>query len=318
MKLRHPGTWLGLLAASWLPSAQVLLAADAFLVPRLTLEVGYDNNRFSLPASFTNAEDSAFLRATPALDLHLLTDDGSELALGASAVRMKYFSGDLGSRDGAEAHVEWWQTSAPLEGGLRLVGGFARDDAIPDDDLQRVSAIPTLRCTLPAPDWQLTAQARLDLADYDSRRTYDGDAQRDFAAEIRPGLRWLPTRDFALWGEFVLEYNDSNEISSRYQGAGFALGAHYWISPRDQLATSLQAGTRTFETLTDDTGAEFDRHDTPLAAEIIYTHRLFPWLDLFGSASWQGSGSDRPDQDIDSATLQIGATFAQDFKLFSR
>lgn len=318
MKCRHPGPWLGLLAASWLASAQALQAADAFLAPRLTLEAGYDNNRFAMPASLTNAESTAFLRATPALNLHLLTDDGSELALGASATGTEYLRGDLGSRNGAEAHLEWWRTALPLEGGLRLAGGFTRDDAMPEDDLRWVSASPSLRCTLPAPAWQLTAQARLELADYDSRLTYEGDAQRDFAAEIRPGLRWLPSNDFVLWSEIVLENNDSNEDSSRYQGAGLALGASYWLSPRDQLAASLQAGARTFETLTDETGAEIDRRDTPLAAEIFYTHRLFPWLDLFCSAAWQTSGSNLSDQDIDSATLQIGATFAQDFELFSR
>lgn len=319
MKFRRPGPRLGLLAASWLASAQTLLAANVFLAPRLTLESGYDNNRFAMSASLTNAEGSAFLRATPALNLHLLADDGSEWAMGASATRTEYLRGELESRDGAEAHLEWWRTALPLEGGLRLAGGFARDQALPEDDLRWVSAVPTLRWTLPSPDWQLTAQARLDLADYDTRRTSDGDAQRDITTEIRPGLRWLPSSDLVLWSEVVLENNDSNEEYSRYQGIGLAIGASYWLSPHDQLAASFQAGARAFETATDAiTGAEIDRRDAPLSAEIFYTHRLFPWLDLFCSASWQTTGSDQPEQDVDTGSIQIGATVAQDFELFSR
>ncbi len=318
MTFRSSGPWLGLAASAWLGSVQVLTAADAFLAPRLSLEAGHEDNRFSAAAALTNAESSAFLRATPALDLHLLSQDGSEWALGASATRTDYLSDDLGFREGAEAHLEGWRTAAPLGGGLRLAGGFARDDALPEDDLRWLAAVPSLRWTLPSPAWQLAAQIRLDWTDYDTRLTYDGEGQRDLSADVRVGLHWLPTRALSLWSEVYLEDNDSNEESVCYQGAGIALGAGYWILPRGQLAASLQAGTRAFQTISDDAGAEIDRQDVPLVAEILYTHRLAPWLDLFCAGSWQATGSDQPEQDVDNWTLRIGATFAQDFELFSR
>lgn len=307
---------LGLSVASWFLTVQSLLAINVFFAPRLTLETGYDDNRFGVPASFTNMESSAFLRTTPALNLHFLCDNGSELVLGASASRMEYLRSNLDHRDDANAYLEWWRVSVPLEGGLRLAGGFARDAAVPEDDLFWFAAIPTLRYALPAPEWQLNMQIRLDLVDYDSRLTANGDAQRDTAAEIRPGLRWIPSRDLSVWSEFYLEANESNEDSAGYTGAGLAFGASYWLSPRNQLDASVQTGARTFEAYPDAAGAMIDRRDTPLSVHVVFTHRLCPWLDIFCAASWQTTGSNQSDQDTDSGTILIGTTFAQDFELF--
>ncbi len=317
MKQRCRGPWMGLLSLGILLTPHGLHAADWFLAPRLTLEAGYEDNRFIMPTALTNTESAAFLRATPSLSLHLLAGAGTELSLGASAARTEYLQSGFDTREEASAYVEWWQTTALFEGGMRLAGGLARDTALPEDDIRWLAATPTLRYTLPAPDWQLTAQARLSRADYDSRLTTGGALQSDQAWEARPGLRWLPTRDLAVWGEFYYENNSSNEEAFHYHGAGVAVGASFWLTPRGQLAASLQWGTRLFPDGTDETGAVIERSDTPLRAELIYTHRLLPWLDLFCSGSWYTTGSDQPVQDVTGWALQAGVTLAQDFELFS-
>ena len=294
-----------------------LHAADMFLAPRLTLEAGYEDNRFVMPTALTNTESSAFLRITPAASLHLLSANGTELSLGVTAARTDYLRSGLDSREALAAHFEWWQTGAPLEGGLRLAGVFSRDSTIPEDDFRWFAATPSLRYTLPQPDWQLTAQARLALDEFDTRLTTTGEKQTDQTLEFRPGLRWLPTRDSALWGEIYVEKNSSNEDAFGYQGAGIALGCSIWLTPRGQLVAAVQWGSRSFASVTDETGATLDRKDQPLRADISYTHRLLPWLDLFCSASWFASGSDQPAQDVTGWSVQAGVTLAQDYEIFS-
>ena len=315
--LYRSGPWLRWVVAACFAAAPLAMAADIFLAPRLTLETGYELNRFATASALTNSEDVAFLRATPALDLHFLCANGSELALGSSGHRTEYFSTSSESRDGAEAHLEWWYTAVPVEGGLRLAGGMARDAALPENDFRWVAAVPSLRYALPAPAWQLTAQARLDFVDYDSRVNAAGDPQRDAAWEFRPGLRWLPSRAFSLWSAFILETCDSNDDTASYAGAGCAWGASYWLTPRDQFAASFQVGTRTFDEAFDDAGTEFDRRDVPMYVAVYYSRRVCPWLELFCSAGWETTGSNLAGQDVDTAALQIGATLAQDFELFS-
>lgn len=315
--LRRSGPWLGWVAAACLAPAQPAICADIFLAPRLTVETGYEYNRFATSSAYTNSENSAFLRATPALNLHGLFEDGSELVLSASATRAEYLRSSGEYRDGAEAHLEWWRTAVPLEGGLRLAGGFGRDGALPENDVLWISCVPSLRCTLPAPEWQLTAQAILNQIDYDSRENAAGDPQRDFNLEFRPGLRWLPSRNLVLWSEVAIESYDSNEETACYTGAEIALGASYWLTPRDQLAGSLQSGMRMFETAFSGTGTEVDRRDIPVFASIQYTRRVCPWLEIFCSAGWETTGSDQADQDVDAGAILIGATFAQDYELFS-
>ena len=312
------GLWLGCWAAAWFSTASLVTAADIFLAPRLTLAVGYDDNRFSTASALTNSQNSAFLRVTPVVGLHVLTDNGAELSLGAAAARTDYLQPDFESRATADAWLEWWQTSIPFEGGLRLAGGLARDDAVTADDLHWLSAIPSLRYTLPRPDWQATAQAQVSLYDYDESKTAAGEAQRDFAVGFRPGLRWLPSRDLSIWAEAVFETCDSNEDTASYDGFGLAGGATYWLTPRDQLSAGFQAGTRTFQTYTDASGIERDRQDTPLSADAAYTHRFSPWLEFFCSASWQTTGSNQADQKIETASVQIGINLADDFLLFAR
>jgi hypothetical protein len=288
-----------------------------FLAPRLTLETGYEDNRFVMPTALTNTESSAFLRATPALNLHLLSAGGTELSLGTTAARTEYLGTGLDSREEWMAYLEWWQTTAPVEGGLRLAGGFSRDSAIPEDDFRWFAATPSLRYTLPQPNWQLTLQARLALDEFDTRLTTTGAKQTDQTLEFRPGLRWLPTRDSVLWGELYIEKNDSNEDAFDYQGVGIALGGSLWLTPRGQLAAAVQWGTRSFASVTDETGLTTERKDRPLRADISYTHRLLPWLDLFCSASWYASGSDQTTQDVNGWSVQAGVTLAQDYALFS-
>lgn len=317
MKRRCCGPWVGLLFLGALLTPHQLHAAECFLAPRLTLEGGYEDNRFISPTALTNAESAAFLRATPALNLHLFIGSGTELNFGASAARTEYLRSGLDSREDAEAHLEWWQTATLFEGGLRLAAGLARDAALPDDDIRWLAATPSLRYTLPAPDWQLTAQARFSLADYDSRLTTAGELQSDRTWEVRPGIRWLPSRDLALWGEIYLENNSSNEDAFNYQGYGIALGASYWITPRGQLSAALQWGQRKFPDTTDDAGLLSERNDVPLRAELIYTHRLTTWLDLFCSGSWYTTGSDQPWQDVSGWSVQAGVTLAQDYELFA-
>lgn len=296
---------------------QKLPAADVFLAPRLTLEAGYEDNRFLLPTALTNTESSAFLRATPALALHVLAGTGTEVSLGVSGTHTAYLRSELDPREELLTFLEWWQTGAPFEGGLRLAGGFSRDSAIPEDDVNWFAVTPTLRYTLPQPDWQLTAQARLALDTYDTRLTATDEKQTDRTLEFRPGLRWLPTRDSVLWCELYIEKNDSNKDAFDYQGFGLALGGSIWLTPRGQLAAAVQAGTRSFASVTDETGLTTTRNDQPLRADISYTHRVLPWLDLFCSASWFASGSDQSTQDISGWSAQMGVTLARDYELFS-
>lgn len=315
MKFCQGRQLLGLMSALVFAMPQVLHASEWFLAPRLTLEAGYEDNRFAMPTALTNTESAAFLRATPALNLHLFTGSGTELNAGASAARTEYLRSDFDTREEIAAHLEWWQTATRLEGGLRLAGGLARDTALPEDDFRWLAATPTLRYTLPAPDWQITAQARLGFDEYDSRLTTDGDKLNDRAWELRPGFRWLPTRNTVLWGEFYFENNSSNEDAFNYHGTGLAVGASHWITPHGQLVAALQGGMRQFPDATDETGAPAERQDTPVRVEIGYTHRLLPWLDLFCSGSWYTTDSDQPTQDITGWSVQAGVTLAQDFKL---
>lgn len=307
--------------ASWcallLLAAPGLQAADVFLAPRLTLETGYEDNRFLMPTALTNTESSAFLRATPAVGLHLLTANGAEVSVGAYAARTEYLRSDLDAREELAAHFEWWQTGAPLEGGLRLAGGGARDSALPEDDYRWFAATPSLRYTCPDPDWQVTAQARLALAAYDTRLTTAGEKQTDQTLELRPGVRWLPTGDSALWCEVYVENNASNEDAFDYQGVGLTLGGSLWLTPRGQMVAAVQWGTRSFASVTDELGAAYERKDQPLRADINYTYRLFPWLDLFCSAAWFATGSNQPAQDINGWSVQAGVMLAQDYALFS-
>lgn len=310
------GLQLGCLATACFLAASSLRAADVFLAPRLTLAAGYDDNRFGAASSLTNAEGSAFLHVSPALEFHVLADNGTEWTLGTAAGRTDYLEPDFESRANADAYLEWWQAAAPLEGGLRLAGGFVRDAALPEDDLFWLAAIPALRCTLPNPAWQLTAQAQANLYDYDENRTTAGETRRDLAAEFRPGLRWVPSRDLSVWGEVVLEICDSNEDSARYQGAGFAAGAACGLTPRNQLSAGFQAGVRTFDAQADETGTGGERRDVPLSVQLLFTRRMAPWLDLFCGAVWQSTESNQADGEIESATVQFGATLAEDFLLF--
>ena len=318
MSRLRSGLRLGCWATACIFAAPALRAADVFFAPRLTLAAGYDDNRFGAASALTNAAGSAFLHVSPTLDFHALADNGREWTLGAAAGRTDYLEPDFESRATADAYLEWWQTSVPLEGGLRLAGGFVHDAAVPEDDLLWLSAIPALRCTLPRPAWQLTAQAQANLYDYDESRTTSGEIRRDLAAEFRPGLRWVPSRDLAIWGEAVLEICDSNQDSARYQGAGFAAGADCWLTPRNRLSAGFQAGVRTFDAQVDETGADVERQDVPLSVQLRYTRRMAPWLDLFCGAVWQTTGSNQADQEIESTSVRIGATLAEDFRLFPR
>ncbi len=313
MKFRRP--LCGLLLLLVFPSGGS--AVDLFLSPRLTLEAGYENNRYLLPTALTNTASSAFLRAAPAVSLHLLAGAGTEVSAGVSGAHTEYLRSDLKPREELMAYLEWWQTGAPFEGGLRLAGGLSRDSAIPEDDFNWFAATPALRYILPQPDWQLTAQVRLAFDQFDTRLTTNGVQQTDQTLEFRPGLRWLPTRDAILWAELYLEKNDSNEDAFDYQGFGLALGGSLWVTPRGQFAAAVQAGARTFADVTDETGLVLQRRDQPLRAEVSYTYRLLPWLDLFCSAAWYASGSDQSVQDVSGWSAQVGLTLAQDYPLFS-
>jgi hypothetical protein len=309
---------LPLALAAWLGCAPGLRAADVFLLPRLTIEAGYDGNRYSAAEAVESAEGTAFVRASPSLDLHLLADNGTEWMVGASGFRTDYLQTGLEFREGAEAHLEGWRIAAPWGGGLRLAGGFSRDGALPDDDVRWASLAPSLRWTLPSEEWQLVASAHLDGIAYDTRLTYDGEAQRDVFAEVRLGLRWMPTRDLSVWSEAYLEGNSSNDDPSEFQGAGVELGASYWILPRGRFAASFRAGTRGYSAYADLDGVEIERNDRPMVAAVAYVHRVASWLDLFGSASGDATGSDQPDQDVDNWGVQVGATLAGDWPLFGR
>ncbi len=313
---------LGFLSIGWrvacvLLTPQMGYAADVFLSPRLSLHMGYENNRYSTSSSLTNTEGAAFFSATPALGLHVLSDKGSELTLGGSITRIDYLDSDFEYREGGEVHAEWFQSAAPFEGSLRVAGGYSSDAAVPEDDLRWLAVLPTLTYALPAPHWEWSAQAYLGWTDYDTRLTYDGDAQSDIAGEFSTGLHWLPTVQLTLWSTLYVEGNHSNEESSRYQGAGVGLGASYWTSPRGQLSALIRGGIRTYPEVQDESGLWLERNDTPLNAEISYTHRLAPWLDFFCSGSWQASGSDQPENDVDSWSLRVGVLFAQDYEIGS-
>lgn len=286
-------------------------AAEWFLVPELSLEAGFQNNRMLTASSVTNSEDSAFLRTTPALSLRALADDGWELALLVRHAATAYAQREQGDATATEASLEAWHSGPRWIAGSVVDAAILTDDAMPEDDRRRAGLAPSVEFHPPDRAGSLTARARIDMTEYDHLETSKADALRERFAEIRPGLQWILRQDARLWIEIYGEDSDANESGFDYRGAGATVGAELEAGPRGRLSAWLQAGTRAF----DESGTDTDRHDAPLAAGAAFRYRLFPGLDLAASATWQATRSNIPEQDLSVWSVQAGLVLTDEWIL---
>ncbi len=290
-------------------------SSDVFWIPALSMDAGYEDNRFLTSTSVTNTEGAVFLRLAPSIGIRGLTSDGWDLGLTVRWGRTAYVDGDLGAREETGLRADAWRTGPGYEAGASIEAGWFTDDTLPADDQAWIGLAPSAQWYLGNPAWALTAGGRVALTRYDNLATADGDDLSDTFAEVRAGLKWIPSPTATLWVEAYGEVDASNQSDLDYQGVGATAGADRWITPRTRLSAWLRAGSREFPD-SDDPDLGIDtRSDTPLSAGLSVNHRFRPWLELSCGATWRDTGSSRDESDLSAWSVSAGITVTDEIPI---
>lgn len=291
---------------------------DCFWIPALSIDAGYEDNRFLTATSVTNTEGTVFLRLAPSIGIRRLTPGGWDLGLTVRWGRTMYADGDLGAREETGLRAEAWRTGPGYEAGASVEAGWFTDDTLPADDQAWIGLFPSAQWYLGNPAWAVTAGGRVALTQYDNLTTSDDHDLTDTFLEVRAGLKWIPSRNATLWVEVYGETDASNQAGLDYQGVGAAAGADRWVTPRTRLSAWLRAGTREFPDSADpDLGLD-ERSDTPVSAGLSLVHRLRPWIELTCGASWRETGSNRDASDLSAWSASAGVTLTDEIPIRRR
>ncbi len=288
---------------------------DFFWTPSVSMDAGYEDNRFLTATSVTNTQGTAFLRLAPSIGIRALMPGGWDISLDARWGRTMYADDNMGSREDTVLRATAWHTGPRFEAGASIDAGWLADDALPDDYQAWGCLSPAALWYLGNPAWAVTAGARLALSRYDSLITPEGDGLTDTFAELRAGLQWTPSPDVTLWVEAYGEADSCNDPASDFQGAGASAGADRWMTPRLRASLWARAGIRGFpDSAMPDLGLD-ERHDAPVAAGLSLVHRLRPWLELSCNASWRDTGSNRDESDLSAWSASIGVTITDEIPI---
>ncbi len=282
-------------------------ASDAFVVPRLEAQAGYEHNRLNLSSQ---GEGSPFWQAGPGLDVIALGLK-TETALLLDYRRRQYSGSDSESTDDVSAFVRWRHFEAQNEAGATLGGGLYRDAAWPSDDCTFWQARPYIVRTLTTWPAELSLKGAFGQTFYDVS-VYTSAADRaDSRADVRPGLRWHLPRRVTVWAELYAEYNESDASEADYSGFGGAMGCEFQPTARLNVGVWAGTGTRPYAQSVDGES----RCDTPTPAGAWATYRLRPWLELFSSVDGESHASTIADSDYSWWRLSAGMRLVVEHEL---
>ncbi len=300
----------GRLAAAWAAGFLVLAPlarAQVFLSPGLEGGAGYLSNRYAEPG----ADGSGFWRAAPGLELAAFGPDGLE---GWISVRYEHtgftrpgFS--YRRRVSGWGGAAWRGRQAEVSGGVGA--GLYEDGAVPADDLRWFRIESSAARDLEG-GWQVSLAFALETDRYASRRTLEGDLQRDDLWEIRPGVRFRFSERVSAWAELRLDGLRSNEPTEEWSGSGISAGMEGKWGP---LRAGWDAGVRWLRYRTGPAPGSGGRTDTPVWAEGWAAFRIAPALELTASAGWTGVRSTDPAEDYDTWRVEAGLRVVYDLPL---
>jgi len=292
------------------PAAPDRSRAEAFLSPGLEAVFGWDSNRFREPGE----EESSFVRLTPSLEaLFFLPADG-EVFLSLGHARTEYARSDFGHVGQTSGQATVSVPRGALTTTVSLSAGAHRDDVLPEDDVDWLSASPGVTWGLPR-GVLVSAAAAVTGLRYDSRETLAGNRETQTRWEVLPGLAWAPRDDWRLWIEAVGEINRSNESAEEYAGAGVTGGVDATLLGAGRAGGWVRLGVREYR---DDLGSGGEsRRDTPVGVGGWAVYRLAPWAELTTAAAWTDYRSTDAANDYTVWSVEGGVRFVYDANLSS-
>ncbi|MBU1908862.1 MAG: hypothetical protein KJ726_02315 [Verrucomicrobia bacterium] len=258
-------------------------AVDVFIVPRLELQAGYENNRLEESGS---GEGSPFWQATPGLDVTMFGEK-TEASLWLDYRRTQYTKSGFESKDEASAFAQWRYFGGHNEAGVGVGGGWYRDAVLSDSDSLFWQARPYFVHTMKGIPAEMSLKGTFRQTLYEVSVYTSATDRVDSRMEVRPGFRWHPSRKATVWAEFYAERNLSDAREAEYSGFGGAFGCEFRPSARLALGAWVEAGSRPYEEQVENQ----DRTDSPRRMGAWASYRLRPWLELFSLADWESFSS---------------------------
>jgi hypothetical protein len=260
-----------------------LLANEVFVIPRVEIRAGYENNRMEESGS---GEGTPFWQVAPGLDVTMFRDK-SETSLLLDYRQTQYTKTDFDSKDEASALAKWRYFGGQTEVGASIGGGFYQDTALSYDDNIFWLARPYLIRTLEGLPIELTLNGYGRQSFYDTSSSTSTLDRVDTRMEVRPGLQWHLSEQATLWTELYGENNSSDAKEAEYTGFGWAIGGLFRPLARMDCGAWAETGKRFYSEQAD--GGS--RDDTPWRVGAWTDYRLRPWLELFSSAEWESNAS---------------------------
>ena len=284
---------------------------ELLLSPELSLELGYDGNRFDS----TSEESSGFTAVAPRLTLLWFAAPGREVSGGVFARLDAYERSGFSSKSATGLELGLVESFEVLDLKARLQAGEFRDRAVPLDDHAwaeaRVDvAVPTRR------RWTPSVQARFRSRAYDAEAVAGEGTQEDQYWQIKPGCTVSISHRVAVWGEIYGETTQSNMESAEYEGFGAAVGVDPRITGKLRAGAWAEWGERTYART--DTWVGEEREDRILSASLWCSYRLLPELDLFLRGNVDSYSSNVETVDYDCWQILCGVRLVIDIPLTTR
>ena len=284
---------------------------DLLLSPELSVELGYDGNRFDS----TSEASSAFVAVAPRLRLLWFASQGREDSGGVFYRRDVYERSGFSTKTETGLELGLYESYDHLDVKAQIHAGKFEDRAVPLDDHTwaetRVDvSMPTHR------RWTPSLQARFRNRSYDSEAAAGEGTQEDRYWQVKPGCTLPVSRRVTVWGEVYGETTQSNTKTADYEGFGAAVGVDPQVAKRMKAGAWAEWGARTYAQT--DTAPGEEREDRILSGSLWCSYRLLPELDLFLRGNVDSYSSNLEAVEYDSWQVLCGVRFVVDIPLTTR
>jgi hypothetical protein len=283
---------------------------EVFVSTRLSAVAGYDDNRLE---EFESGEGSPFWQICPGIDVTAF-GERTETSLFVDYRRTQYTESDFESKDEASASARWRCFGGQNEAGASAGGGLYRDKALPENDCTYWQVKPYMLRTLEILPAEISLKGSYRQTRYEESIYSSTTDRTDGRLEVRPGLRWHLSHHLTVWGELYAEYNVSDAAEAEYSGFGGALGCEFRPTPRLELGSWAETGTRPYS---EEVEGE-SRRDTPWLAGGWVTYRIRPWLEWFASVDWGSHASTTYDDDYNGWSAGSGVRIVFEHEVAGR